>query len=146
MSDKCFYDNSECLDEKNTLIEMFTSENEKVKHWCCKKCLKVKLPNNLILQTNEEQLKKRKCPNCSSNILDIIGSSKIGCPLCYSYFYNEIKILVQNCQGLNNENLGKTPNGMHHKSALVACVLKDLEKIKEDPEIVEQLKEYLKNY
>ena len=145
MNNKCFYDNSECLEEKNFLIEMFTSEGEKTKNWCCKNCLKKKIPNNLILQSNEEELKKRKCPNCSSNILDIITSSKIGCPLCYSYFYKEIKLLIKNCQGFNCENLGKTPDGMHHKSALVACILKDLEDIKED-ETVLKLKEYLKNY
>ena len=146
MSSKCFYDHSECFDEKNVLVEMISTENEKVKHWCCKKCLKTKLSNNPILKTSEEELKKRKCPNCMSNILDIISSSKIGCPLCYSYFNTEIKILVKSCQGFNCENVGKTPNGMHHKSALVACILKDLENIKEESDALIQLKEYLKNY
>ncbi len=146
MSDKCFYDNSDCYEEKNILIEMFSETDKKTKHLCCKKCLKTKMPTSSILKTNEEELKKRKCPNCLSNILDIISSSKIGCPLCYSYFYKEIKILVQNCQGFNFENLGKTPNGMHHKSALVACILKDLENLGEENKTILQLKEYLKNY
>lgn len=144
MNNKCFYDNLECLDKKNILVEVFVEE-KKTNHWCCKNCLKTKLPTNLTTQLNEKELKKRKCPNCLSNILDIISSSKIGCPLCYSYFYKEIKLLIKNCQGFNCENLGKTPDGIHHKSALVACILKDLENIKKDETLL-RLEEYLKNY
>ena len=145
MNNKCFYDNSECSDEKNILVEMISSENKTTNYWCCKNCLNLKLPNYTMVQTNEQELKKRKCPCCLSNILDIIASSRIGCALCYSYFYNEIKILIENCQGFNCDNSGKTPNGMHHKSPLVACILKDLESIEEN-ETVLKLKEYLKNY
>ena len=83
---------------------------------------------------------------CDIHLIEIIQQSKIGCPLCYSFFYDEIKILIQNCQNFKDENFSKIPLGIHHKSALVACVLKDLEKIKGKEEIVSELKEYLKNY
>lgn len=141
----CFYDKSNCDEVKNYLIEYISENGEKNKFWCCQNCIKNKMPNKLVLSTSENELKNKKCPNCNINLNEIIESGKIGCPLCYSFFYDQIKLLVANCQNLKTENLSKIPLGIHHKSALVACILKDLEKY-EETEIVKDLKEYFKNF
>lgn len=141
----CFFDKSNCSEAKNILIEYISENGEKSKFWCCDSCIKNKIPNKLVINTNENDLKNKKCPNCSINLNEIIDSGKIGCPLCYSFFYNEIKILVTNCQNSKTQNCGKIPLGMHHKSPLVACIMKDLEKINQT-EAVKELKEYFKNF
>ena len=141
----CFYDNSECFEEKNTLIKYISENGIKNKFMCCKNCIKNKIPSKIVISSHDKELQEKRCPNCKINILEILDTSKIGCPLCYSFFYKEIKILVANCQNFNYENCGKCPDGMHHKSALVACLMKDLEQITNN-QTTEELKEYLKNY
>ena len=139
----CFYDKTICNEMKNILVENILENGQTKSSLCCLYCLTNKLPQQLMLSKSTIN---KKCPNCDINLLEIIQQSKIGCPLCYSFFYDEIKILIKNCQNFKDENFSKIPLGIHHKSALVACVLKDLEKIKDKEEIISELKEYLKNY
>lgn len=146
MKNICFYDKMYCDEEKIVYLDFIDEHGAINKVLCCKNCMSNKIPNKIVVNTTENELNNKKCPNCQIGLHQILQASKAGCPLCYSFFYEELKILIKSCQNNKDENLGKTPDGMHHKSALVSCILKDLEK--EDPnlEAVKELKDFLKNF
>ena len=60
-----------------------------------------------------EVFKKKKqdaeCPGCGSTIHDILGSGKIGCPKCYSFFHQEFGTLVSGAQNGPTKHKGKVP-------------------------------------
>lgn len=132
MENKCFFDNSECRNEKNISLYVIVDGITKLQN-CCNKCLSKiqKLSNNSQnldeLDLNQSNADK-KCLSCNSTFNDLLKNAKIGCALCYSYFEKELTFLIAHYQK-SLYHKGKIPK--QYKPVLIHNILKDLnEKLK----------------
>ena len=137
MKNKCFFDSSECLEEKNLSLYVITNNKMQLQN-CCSKCI-AKLENSMNQSTSEENfidltqnslpvdnLSEKMCSSCKSTFNDLLKTAKIGCPLCYTYFEKELKILIQHYQNCLKHK-GKKPSNC--KSVLIHNVFQDLKYI-----------------
>lgn len=134
---KCFFDKKECLEEKNLSLYVMTEGEMKVQK-CCMNCLS-KLQNSISSTENndkvslEEAKNEKYCLSCKITLNDILKGARIGCPLCYYYFEEEIYFLI-NFYHKASFHKGKIPEN-NNKSVLLHNILKDLnEKLNDSDE------------
>jgi len=127
MKNKCFFDDSECNDEKNISLYVIVDGVTQLQN-CCNKCLsKIQKLSTCSNNLDELDLKQscpdKKCFSCNSTFNDLLKSAKIGCPLCYSYFEKELTFLISHYQK-SLYHKGKIPK--QYKPILIHNILKDL--------------------
>lgn len=132
---KCFYDQTECLENKNLSLYVMTNGEMKLQK-CCMNCLS-KLQNSIDTKDNHENFKEdaeknkkqKTCLSCNLTLDDILKGARLGCPMCYYYFDKEIYFLI-NFYHKSSMHEGKFPE-KNFKPILVHNILKDLsEKLK----------------
>lgn len=128
----CFFDKKECLKEKNLSVYIASESGMKLQD-CCIDCLdkiqkasetSAKEDDSDIVVEKENNITLPKCSLCKSTFNDICKNSKVGCPMCYLYFKNQLSFLLSNFQDSLKHN-GKKPKN-NSSSVLVSNIIIDL--------------------
>ena len=74
----CFYDKAKCDEEKIILVDFTNEIGKKDKALCCKNCLVNKVKSKITFyteETEEKETKRKKCPSCDIDFLEIMQTS-----------------------------------------------------------------------
>jgi len=91
----------------------------------------------LFAQTPREAAKASVCDKCGSTFREIIKTGRMGCPECYSVFYDDLLPSLTKIHG-NAAHEGKIPDSAGEKAKTDAKI----KKLKEDLQNAIQLEEY----
>jgi protein arginine kinase activator len=69
------------------------------------------LPPLDAVSTGLEPMDLPKCPKCGFTIENILTTGKAGCAVCYEFFKDELKTIVEKCQDGAIQHKGKKPKG-----------------------------------
>lgn len=78
----------------------------------------LKMFHEALMQAQLDKNIKKHCPECNSTIGDIQASGKVGCPMCYDVFLDELEPLLKLIQDGASSHCGKKLKYIHNEVLL----------------------------
>lgn len=126
--EKCPITGKSCNKEKFISVNK-SIDGVKETYHCCEECggcvippgfmaLPNVLAQNVIKLITLENQYQISCSNCHYTLTDIKLKGRLGCPICYDAFRDQLLIFLPRIHGSNISHKGKTPKQMRLKEEL----------------------------